>query len=137
MKIDLDEALCRDFPNLYADRHARGSCMVFGLSVGDGWEPLIRKLSERLEQLILEVPEDKRESYRASQVKEKFGSLRFYMTASSKEMEDAITLAEDECSSICEECGEPGKIRHLGWSRTNCDACDAAYNNARMARNPR
>ncbi len=134
MKIELDEALCKDFPNLYKDRRTRGTCMVFGLDVGDGWEPIVRELSEKLEKLILEAPEDLRGSYYASQVKEKFGGLRFYMAGSTSEMESAIDEAEEACSKVCETCGAPGKIHHDGWSRTNCDACNAAYVNARMVR---
>lgn len=54
MKHELDEALCRDFPLLYRDRHGdmRNTCMVWGFSCGDGWEPIIREASEKLETLI-------------------------------------------------------------------------------------
>lgn len=134
MKIELDVALCRDFPNLYKNRRKRGTCMVFGLSVGDGWEPIVRELSEKLEKLILEAPEDLRGSYHASQVKEKFGGLRFYMASSTAEMGKAIDEAEEACSKVCESCGAPGSLHQTGWARTNCVACNAAYVNARMSR---
>ena len=39
MKQELDEALCRDFPNLFRDRHGNmmTTCMCWGFECGDGW----------------------------------------------------------------------------------------------------
>jgi len=59
----------------------------------------------------------------ASQVKEKFGTLRFYMTSGTEEMYNLIHEAEEKSGTICEDCGKPGKIRHGGWIRTLCDEC--------------
>ena len=136
MKTELDEALCRDFPNLYKSLRHRGpeAPSSFGFSTGDGWEPVIRRLSEKLEKLIVEMPEDQREHCRASQVKEKFGGLRFYMSSSTDAMEKAIAEAEDECSVLCETCGGTGSSRGGGWIRTLCDVCNAAYVNERLAK---
>ena len=145
MKKELDEALVRDFPKLYKDRFRsmRETCMCWGFDVGDGWEPIIRRLSEKLEQLIAVIPEPKMmpagtskfgdypehpeyELPRAVQVKEKFGGLRFYMSSESDEMYEAIKEAEAEAWKTCEVCGSPGKPRGGGWIRTLCDACAAA-----------
>ena len=122
MKQELDSALVRDFPNLYRAREwpMRDTCMCWGFP-GDGWEPLIRRLSEKLERLILAEP-DRVHCY-ADQVKEKFGGLRFYMSCSTDEMEAAIDEAEAEAWRTCEECGAPGKTRGTGWIRTLCDGC--------------
>lgn len=53
MREDLDKQLVMDFPLLYADRHgsAQETCMCWGFP-GDGWEPVIRELSEKLEAAI-------------------------------------------------------------------------------------
>jgi hypothetical protein len=142
MKQELDAALVRDFPNLYKDRFAnmRTTCMCWGFDVGDGWEPLIRRLSEKLEPLIIAIPEPKMlpagtckfgdypehpeyEKPRAAQVKEKFGGLRFYMTSETDEMSVAIKEAEAEAWKTCEKCGSPGKPREGGWIVTLCDIC--------------
>lgn len=128
MKKELDEALCRDFPNLYRMRNSddRRHSMRFGFSCGDGWEGTIRRLSEKIEKMILALPEADRASCFAAQVKEKFGGLRFYMTASTTEMETAISEAEEECIRTCEVCGKLGKPDHsLGWVRTECSDCRA------------
>lgn len=54
MKPDLDAALCRDFPLLCLDRNAsmQESCFHFGFTCGDGWEPLIRRLCNKLEPMV-------------------------------------------------------------------------------------
>jgi hypothetical protein len=120
MKEELDTKLCEDFPLLYADRHAdmRVTCMCWGFP-GDGWEPLIRRLSEKLERAIAAMPEGERP--RAAQVKEKFGTLRFCMTSETEEMSAWIQEAEDESAETCETCGAPGKLRGKGWLYTACD----------------
>lgn len=99
------------------------TCMCWGFP-GDGWHALIRALSEKLEGAILALPEDRREHYRASQVKEKFGTLRFYMTASTDEMERWINEAELESERTCESCGSPGRLRDC---RVTCNACEREH----------
>jgi len=123
MRDDLDIALVRDFPNLYRMRNAsmQETCMCWGFECCDGWEPLIRKLSEKLEKMILEVPEADRGSFCAAQVKQKFGTLRFYMDSETDEMSKAIQEAEEESATICEVCGKPGESRNRGsWLYTSC-----------------
>ena len=59
MKRELDAALARDFPLLYANRYgsAQGASVYWGFECNDGWATLIRRLSERLEPLIAAQPE--------------------------------------------------------------------------------
>lgn len=60
---------------------------------------------------------------RASQVKEKFGTLRFYMTAQTPEMDAIIDEADRKSATTCEECGKPGKVIGGGWLYCRCQAC--------------
>ncbi len=126
MSPEKDDQLCRECPNLYADRQASmtTTCMCWGFDVGDGWFNIVYELSKKLEALIVALPDDQRELTRASQVKEKFGGLRFYMTSSTDEMDRLIDDAETECYKTCEKCGAPGKPRKGGWISTLCDAHD-------------
>lgn len=126
MKKELDDALVKDFPNLYADRRGdmRSTCMCWGFDCGDGWEPLIRRCSEKLEKLILALPDPDTNMCKASQIKEKFGSLRFYMTGETDLMSEAIREAEKESMVTCEECGSPGSLKGFGWVKTLCDSCN-------------
>lgn len=124
MKKELDDKLCRDFPNLFRDRTApkNQTCMYWGFCVGEGWYDLVYNLSAKLEKLILQQPEKDRILFRASQVKEKFGGLRFYMTCSTSEMEYHIEKAECESFKICEECGSRFLVRRTlgGWVVSLC-----------------
>lgn len=125
MKKELDEALCRDFPNLFRNRHAKPvkTAFCWGFECGDGWEPLIRELAGKLEPLIAAIPEKQRKKYAASQVKEKFGGLRFYLTMGTDEMFALTQEAEERSYKICEPCGAPGCVRQGSWIRVRCDGC--------------
>lgn len=60
---------------------------------------------------------------RASQVKEKFGTLRFYMTSELPGMHEHIREAERQSAETCELCGAPGKVIDGGWITTRCEGC--------------
>lgn len=65
-------------------------------------------------------PEDNR--LKATQVKEKFSTLRYYTNYTSDEIEKAIIEAEKQSAITCETCGEKGKSRNnRGWLVTLCD----------------
>lgn len=84
------------------------------MSVGPGWYPLIKELIEDL----IALGWDKQ----VTQVKEKYGTLRFYINGGTDEIHDRIEKAEADSAHICEETGKPGKLRKdLGWIRTLSD----------------
>ena len=134
---ELDEALVRDFPNAFRDRHASimETPMGFGFECGDGWEPLVREIAVELEAFILSLPFEQRHAVRAAQVKEKFGGLRFYVDADYITAEHefiqidlpptvvaAINHAEERSLQTCEVCGRPGRAATFcGWVRTRCN----------------
>ena len=55
------------------------------------------------------------------QVKEKFGTLRFYYQGGDEFVHGAVWLAESLSGHLCEECGAPGKRTGGGWVRTLCE----------------
>lgn len=59
----------------------------------------------------------------AVQVKEKFGSLRFYTNAIDDTVRGMIRMAESMSVRTCEVCGNPGKSRGGRWIRTRCVHC--------------
>ena len=116
MNEKLANKLCADFPTLYKGRHRtiQESLMPFGFGCGDGWYNIIYKLSEGIVALDKKVE--------ATQVKEKFGGLRFYVSPTKAEVFDLINEAEEQSYKICEECGEKGKLREeLPWMLTLCN----------------
>ncbi len=120
MKTSLDKRLVDSFPNLYADREAsmQETAMCWGFACDDGWFDIIWRLSEQLENEILKTRGDN--TPRASQVKEKFGGLRFYMTSSTEPMDEMIRRAEDESYKTCEVCGKAGRINKGPRFQTLC-----------------
>lgn len=57
-----------------------------------------------------------------AQVKEKFGTLRFYADGGDHTSYCMISMAESMSSCTCEVCGAPGKLRSGGRARTLCDS---------------
>lgn len=89
----------------------------FFFSIGDGWLQLVHDLIEE----AIAAGWDKQ----ICQVKEKFGGLRFYTNAASKEVYDVINKYEKKSFETCETCGEHGTLRKTerGWFFTGCDTC--------------
>jgi hypothetical protein len=92
----------------------------------DGWFEIINTLSRKLEILIEnQVREYGKGDFTpaASQIKEKFGALRFYMDSETDEMTEEIKKTQEISRETCEECGEEGKLRKQAWVKTLCDRC--------------
>lgn len=127
MRQELDEALCADFPLIFRDRHAdmRTTAMCWGFEHGDGWYNILRALCSSIQGhidwknktgvVVKQVV--------AMQVKEKFGSLRFYYNGGDDYIRGLVSMAEAMSVSTCEECGVPGKIYTDGWFRALCEGC--------------
>ena len=153
MNEENTQKLYQDFPALYRDAKTgvEVNCMQSGFSCGDGWFSLIHQLSAEIEaeahRLGLDPASD--EWPRADQVKEKFGTLRFYVSTPSMpgsfgiEVRGPITSirplagiesiramvqeAEARSATVCEYCGNPGTFRGERRIRTLCDRCEVAY----------
>ena len=77
-------------------------------------QEMIDEAKTKLDEEALRVPV-------ASQVKEKFGGLRFYVQAATDKHYSYINFAESMSYRTCEECGAPGKTYTDGWHTTLCD----------------
>lgn len=131
MRQELDNKLCQRFPTIFRDRNAdsKTTLMCYGFNCGDGWFQLIWDLCLELEKLHPKVV--------ATQVKEKFGGLRFYYTTVEEELDgilgvslrnnkafNLISQAEARSYQICEWCGKPGSItKPKHWVHTLCSKC--------------
>ena len=89
--------------------------------IGPGWNGLVKELIEK----AIAAGWDRQ----ICQVKEKFGGLRFYINGAPEEVWALIREAEEKSYEICEECGEPGELRQVGWYSTLCDKHNAERNN--------
>jgi hypothetical protein len=61
----------------------------------------------------------------ALQVKEKFGTLRFYFSGGDDEIHGMVSAAEHMSGLICEECGafSPDVGYTTGWIQVVCPLC--------------
>jgi hypothetical protein len=110
------------FPKMYGGKYG-------GFAIGKGWYPLIEELSYTIQSHIDSKQKQGEDCPQVvvQQVKEKFGTLRFYYNGGDEFIHGAVWLAESMTSKLCEECGGLGKQRNGGWVRTLCDVHEAEY----------
>jgi hypothetical protein len=183
MRKELDEALCKKYPEIFRNRHGnmQETAMCWGMEHGDGWYGIIDALCASIQGHIdnnrrtiewqkkeLEYRElaakgewafiysryedkgtkecldenpawiEKKKQYYlnpsikvnveeeipqvvATQVKEKYGTLRFYYAGGDDMIDGMVSMAEAMSERTCETCGAPGKLRTGGWLKTLCD----------------
>jgi len=140
-----DKFMCEKYPVIFQERNLPMSqtCMCWGFNVGKGWYELLYNLCEKIDKLYKLTGI----GLKASQVKEKFGSLRFYTSPSFNEkvkqvkeklkiddgtakaiveiLDDCIDIAECKSDKTCAECGETyyDKISIGGWVYGVCEKC--------------
>ena len=61
--------------------------------------------------------------FRVTQIKEKFGSLRFYYVGGREEVWKVISKYENLSSKTCIVCGKPATYITTSWIRPYCDDC--------------
>ncbi len=124
MNTEHTKKLVTDFPDLYEQVNwgMQDTAMCWGFDVDDGWFNLIYNLSAKI------VKADPKA--RATQVKEKYGELSFYISAYEGEVFDLVNEAEDASTTICEVCGKEGTIRGKSWLKTLCKDCATELNYA-------
>ena len=118
MKPNFKKILQEKYPVLYGVRAIKINALPIkcGLSVGDGWFYLIDVLSE----LIVE----NNPAAVAAQIKEKFGTLRFYLRKYPKQLGYVFGLtniAQSLSEIICEECGKHGAMYCDDWVCVRCE----------------
>ena len=120
MNPELDKKLCDKYPEIFANRHGdmRTTAMCWGFECGDGWYHLIDQLCGCLQSY---TSGNRKAQVVATQVKEKFGTLRFYYNGGDAITEGMVWLAEHISASTCEVCGSPGVLRGTSWISTRCD----------------
>jgi len=75
-------------------------------------QELIDQPLREVEQPVCQVTLD--------QVKEKFGTLRFYYSGGDDYISGLVSMAESMSAVTCDECGNPGKQVGGGWITTLC-----------------
>lgn len=127
MSPDLEKLLQSRYPSLYRDLRGdpRSTGMAFGFEVGDGWYKLIDAVSA----LVVERATAAGLNPVASQIKEKFGTLRCHFQGFDNDeyLHGVVRMASSLSTRICEICGANGSLRGEGWFRVLCDEHERDY----------
>jgi len=153
MDKTLEEKLFQKYPKIFKqkDLSCKETCMCWGIDCGDGWYPLIEQLCAQIQwrcdegetkyiyyhRVIRFISKvfgntklygrwEKKEisQVEAVQIKEKFGTLRFYYSGGNDQTDDVISFAENLSGTICEYCGATQDvIQTTGWVKTICKDC--------------
>jgi len=149
MNTKLEDSLVQDFPDIFRDWQGdpAQTCMAWGVECPAAWEPAIRAACQEITAQVRRV----NSQYPtlefcviADQVKEKFGTLRFYwhsewanfpqavlpehqeaMHQAHHCIDGAVAVAERITSLVCGDCGTPNSRPAIPQAWGNCCvACD-------------
>ena len=133
MTPELDAQLCERYPRMMVNRNKSmmETTMYWGFECGDGWFNIIDQLMGNIQHHIdwRNRKGDVVAQVTVDQVKEKFGTLRFYYTGGDDYVRGLVSMAESMSGVTCESCGNPGKSTGGGWIKTVCEAHSGRKNN--------
>ena len=103
----------------------RNPLFLYGIECGPGWMPHIISLLDMI--MVLDL----KRKVRIFQIKEKFGTFRFYYNSRDlkdlsygQSIENQITLYTTKLDTTCERCGDIGTQKTKGgWIKCSCDKC--------------
>ncbi len=124
MSPELEAKIITTYPKMFPQKDSSKSPInMFGIETGDGWYTLIDTLCSDIQGQI-DNSQDRDTPIPQVvllQVKEKFGTLRFYYSGGNDLIRGMAWFAESMSAHICETCGKPGVLRGGGWVLTACD----------------
>lgn len=122
MSPELTKQLYDKFPDLFKEKDLppEQSNMCWGFECNDGWYNIIYTLC-----CLIEVHQKSQKSdytpVVVQQVKEKFGTLRFYYTGGDDTVSGMVAYAEAISGMTCQVCGDRGTTDwKKSWVRTTC-----------------
>lgn len=124
MTPEAEKRLITKYPKIFQQHtlSPKETNMCWGFSCEDGWEWLINELCAALQW---DTDKNEYPQIVATQVKEKFGTLRFYTESLNDTQDGMIRLAMSMSGTICEVCGSHQGVSRTvgGWVKTICVTC--------------
>ncbi len=134
MNSKLDNILYKKYPKIFRqhDLSMKETCMCWGIECADGWYKILDMLCY---QLQFNTDHNNYPQVEATQVKEKYGGLRFYYTAIPQKddkwveghygaIDGIVSFAEYLSEETCEICGTMENVSQTkGWITTLCENC--------------
>ena len=112
---------------LNRDKPMTETAMCWGFDCGNGWFQI---LNQRMGNIQNHIDWQNRNGevvpqVTVDQVKEKFGTLRFYYTGGDDVIDGMVSMAESMSGVTCETCGNPSTVQNNnGWMRSICTSCE-------------
>lgn len=129
--------LYEKYPSLFALKDNKTEPIgAYGIECGDGWLDILsslcfliaqheRNIEGRNKYLQKEGKEPVAyESFKFTQIKEKFGGLRIYYNGGDEYIRGLMGMAESWSYKTCEICGNKGQTTKHGWLKTICEKCN-------------
>lgn len=140
MSPEKTKQLYQKYPKIFAQKDwpMTHTAMCWNFECSDGWYDLLDVLCDGIqhhidmENMSIKFKKDRGDlpsdapnfpQIEATQVKEKFGGLRFYTNYEDDYVRGLISMAESMSYKTCEACGSPGKSNDEGWISTLCEPC--------------
>lgn len=99
----------------------------FGIECGKGWYDLLDSLCTGIEK-ELDKDLDSKKNFYITQIKEKFGGLRFYVSSATDRVYNFISTYEKKSYHVCEICGKKGNRCCIqNWLSTLCKECERKH----------
>ena len=167
MKKSLEKALAENYtfmcPKTSLEEQRRSGAIhdlfgAFGCQCDNGWYDLLSEICEKIQSVY--DKNGREPDIVIDQIKEKFGTLRFYYHFGGdapaihafdclgqgslrfhpgkgdnlhEEISKIVEWGEKKSGEICEHCGSPGSMKvQNGWYRTLCDECFALEESIRF-----
>ena len=130
--VEENKRLCREYPfliprNVWTDKIPEDWDYEYTEldEMPDGWRKAFgeQMCAEIRDALLAAGGEKLLNKYRILQIKEKYGSLRWYDRSSTKEIDDIIRKYELLSAITCVACGKPATRISKGWICPWCDEC--------------
>jgi hypothetical protein len=94
MRKELEQKLSRRWPGWFdSDASPKSRSMGRGFDCGDGWFMILWRLCADLEPLVTELEKETGEQFEVVPVKEKLGTLRFYLSHHTDGIDERIAGA--------------------------------------------
>ncbi len=125
MSPEKTKQLLSKYPEIFGEN--------FHFECNDGWFDIINTLCREIKhhqdkKNKNSTDEDGEENnVKASQVKEKFGGLRFYTYGGDDIVYGLVSFAESLSYKVCENCGNKGNLYQDGWWKTSCEPCQQSW----------
>ena len=132
--VETNKKLCDEFPfliphNVWTDEVPKDYNYEYTWidSAPSGWKNLIIECCKEIKPILEQ--HDWLDKYRITQIKEKWGGLRWYDFGAPSEVHNIIYKYELLSEKVCCVCGEPSTKLSTGWILPFCDKCFENENN--------